>query len=62
HVQRLGYLLDLVQARRLADPLARWLADQRPGWVRLEPAQRAHKAARDERWRLLINARVEPDV
>ena len=62
HVQRLGYLLDLVQARRLADPLARWLADQRPGWVRLEPARRAHKAARDERWRLLINARVEPDV
>jgi hypothetical protein len=62
HVQRLGYLLDLVQARRLADPLARWLADQRPGWVRLELARRAHKAARDERWRLLINARVEPDV
>jgi hypothetical protein len=62
HVQRLGQLLDPVGARQLADPLARWLAEQRPDWTRLEAARRSHKAARDQRWRLLVNARVEPDV
>jgi len=62
HVQRLGHLLDRVGARQLADPLARWLAEQRPDWTRLEPARRSHKATRDQRWRLLVNARVEPDV
>jgi len=62
HVQRLGHLLDRVGARRLADPLAHWLAERPPDWTRLEPARRSHKATRDTRWRLLINARVEPDV
>jgi predicted transcriptional regulator of viral defense system len=62
HVQRLGYLLDLVGARQLADPLANWLAQRRPDWVRLDPAASARRVRRDERWRLLVNARVEPDV
>jgi len=62
HVQRLGHLLDLVGARRLADPLASWLAQRRPDWVRLSPSEPARRARRDERWRLLVNARVEPDV
>ena len=61
-VQRLGYLLDLIGARRLADPLANWLAQHRPDWARLDPAASARRARRDERWRLLVNARVEPDV
>jgi len=55
-------LLDLVGARRLADPLASWLAQHRPDWVRLSPSEPARRARRDERWRLLVNARVEPDV
>jgi len=62
HVQRLGYLLDLGGARRLADPLATWLAHHHPDWVRLDPTEPARRAHRNERWRLLINARVEPDV
>ena len=62
HVQRLGFLLDLVGARGLADPLADWLAQHRPDWVRLDPTEPMRRARRDERWRLQINARVEPDV
>jgi predicted transcriptional regulator of viral defense system len=62
HVQRLGHLLDLVGVRRLSDPLARWLAEHHPDWVRLSPSEPARRARRDERWRLLVNARVEPDV
>lgn len=62
HVQRLGHLLDRVGARRLADPLSDSLAERRPDWTRLDPAQRSHKATRDKRWRLLVNTRVEPDA
>jgi predicted transcriptional regulator of viral defense system len=60
-VQRLGYLLDRVGARALAEPLARRVAEQRPGWARLEPGGHRRKSARDERWRLLVNARVQAD-
>ncbi len=62
HAQRLGYLLDLVGAGQLADPLARWLAEQGPDWTRLDPGRRARRARRDARWRILVNARVEPDL
>jgi predicted transcriptional regulator of viral defense system len=62
HVQRLGHLLDRGSARQLADPLANWLAQHRPDWVRLDPTEPARRARRDKRWRLLINTRVEPDV
>jgi predicted transcriptional regulator of viral defense system len=62
HVQRLGYLLDLAGARSLAEPLARRVAQQRPGWIPLEPGRRVRKTTRDERWRLLVNTRVEADV
>ena len=62
HVQRLGHLLDRAGARRLADPLADSLAERRPDWAPLDPAQRSHKATRDKRWRLLANTRVELDA
>lgn len=62
HVQRLGHLLDLVGARQLADPLARWLAQRHPDWVRLSPSEPARRPRRDERWRLIVNARIEPEV
>ena len=61
HVQRLGYLLDRVGAHRLAEPLANWLGKRRPEWTRLEPSRPVRKAARQERWRLFVNTRVEPD-
>jgi len=61
HVQRLGYLLDLGGARALAAPLARRVAERRPGWARLEPDERRRKASRDERWQLLVNAHVQAD-
>ncbi len=62
HAQRLGYLLDLVESHELSEPVARWVAERRPAWVPLQTGRSARRARREPRWRLLINARVEPDV
>lgn len=61
HVQRLGYLLDLLGAARLADPLAEWLASQRPYPVMLRPGRAAKQVPRDERWSLVVNDDIEVD-
>jgi predicted transcriptional regulator of viral defense system len=61
HVQRLGYLLDLIEATRLADPLVEWVASQRPRPVILRPGRTARQAKRDERWHVLVNDSIEVD-
>jgi predicted transcriptional regulator of viral defense system len=60
-LQRAGYLLDLVGAHPLADPLSTWLAQQRIFPTALRPDLPTEDADRDLRWMLIINDRVEPD-
>ena len=62
YVQRLGYLLDLVGWSALADPLAALVDAQRPRAALLRPERPLEDAKRDERWRLLINDVVDPDL
>ena len=60
-VQRLGHLLDLTEHRDLADQLAPLVAcakDVAP----LVRAKSRSGAPRDERWKLAVNATVEPDL
>jgi len=60
--QRLGWLLERVGAVRVAAPLARLVARTRPGVVPLDPRRPLRGAPRDPRWRLALNATVEPDL
>lgn len=62
HVQRLGYLLDLVGARRLAGPLGKWLATRDAKIVRLRPDLPMEGAKTDQRWRVVVNDEIEVDV
>ena len=62
HVQRLGYLLDLAEARDIAQALAEWVAEHHPRTVLLRPGKAARKAHKDRRWAVLVNERVEADV
>jgi predicted transcriptional regulator of viral defense system len=55
HIQRLGYLLDLIEAHRLADPLAKWLASRRPRLVVLRSGRSSRPSKREERWHLIVN-------
>ena len=61
-VQRLGWLLDVLEQRELADALAATLSGQRLLPTRLTSARDASDAPLDARWRVLVNDDVEPDL
>jgi len=60
-VQRLGYLLDLVQAKEKSAPLAAWLESRRCRPVLLAPRRPKGRGAPDPRWRVIRNVAVEVD-
>jgi predicted transcriptional regulator of viral defense system len=61
-VQRLGYLLVLVEQSKLADRLDGVLAKRKLFVVPLAPWEGIVGSPRDSRWQIAINTNVEPDV
>jgi len=61
-VQRLGYLLVLLEAEELAAVLDPVLAEKRAFLVPLAPGRSMTRRPTDRRWKLSVNSRVEPDV
>lgn len=61
-VQRAGYLFQLVGHDALAEPLAEQVASGRRRPVLLRPGADTEGMPFDERWCLLINEKVEPDL
>ena len=61
-VQRLGYLLTLVEQAELAERLDSVLAASRVFAVPLAPWEGSERAPRDSRWQVAINTDVETDV
>lgn len=59
--QRLGHLLETVEANAVAEPLAGWVARRAREYVPLDPRRSLSSAERSTRWKLLVNLRVEPD-
>jgi len=60
--QRLGYLFSLVGADEHADVLSEYVARSPHEYVLLDPSGSKSGAPRDDRWKLLINVEVEPDL
>jgi predicted transcriptional regulator of viral defense system len=60
--QRLGYLLERVEAADLAAPLADHVAVRAKEYVPLRPRKSIARASRDSRWRLIVNDQVEADL
>ena len=60
--QRLGYLLELIEMGDTAAPLAAWVSERSPRLVPLRPGRPDGDAPTDARWRIRINADVEPDL
>ena len=60
-VQRLGYLLEVVGAGKVASKLAKWLAGRSPRPVLLNLDRPGGEIARNLRWRVIVNCKVEPD-
>jgi predicted transcriptional regulator of viral defense system len=61
-VQRLGYLLDLTGHAQVASPLVEHVQAHATVVAPLVRSQSTARARRDERWKLAINASVEPDL
>jgi predicted transcriptional regulator of viral defense system len=61
-VQRLGWLLDLLDETELADALERALEGQRLLPTPLTSARDSSDVLRDDRWQILVNDDVEPDL
>lgn len=61
-VQRLGYLLTLVDASELALALEPVIDAHHPFPVPLDPSAAAAGSPSDSRWRLIVNAEVEHDL
>ena len=60
--QRLGYLLERVEAANLAAPLAEHVAAHTKEYVPLRPRKSVVRPTRDSRWRLFVNEAVEADL
>ena len=60
--QRLGHLLELVRADKVAEPLAGYVGKTARDYVPLDPKRKTARSKRSARWRLLVNERVEPDL
>lgn len=60
--QRVGYLLDYLKMDQLALPLLKWVIEQKPEYNPLKPGQRVKKINRNNKWHILINETVEPDL
>jgi predicted transcriptional regulator of viral defense system len=61
-VQRLGYLLTLVDSSDLADALEPVIHERAPFPVALAPSAPVAGSRRDARWKVSINFDVEPDL
>jgi len=61
-VQRLGYLLVLVNANQHANVLDVVLANSNPFIVALSPSLTKGGVPRDPRWKVAVNTEVEPDL
>ena len=60
--QRLGCLLDLVDARAKAEDLRKWLSARKPMPVPLRPGKPSHGFPLNRRWQVLLNEDIEVDA
>ncbi len=60
--QRLGYLLELVDAVDLAAALVPFVDEQANSYIPLRRSEEIAGATRDARWKLVVNTDVEPDA
>lgn len=60
--QRLGYLLELIEAREIAQPLAGYVEKLRPVRTSLLSTVDIKGSKFDRRWRLFVNTEVEAEI
>ena len=62
NAQRLGFILDLIRASKLAGPLHAWVERQEPNLVPLRSGRPVVGVREDRRWHLLVNGPIEVEA
>jgi predicted transcriptional regulator of viral defense system len=62
NARRLGYLLDLVHAKSIAEPVRAWVERQSTRPVLLQSGRATRNAIENRRWRVLVNQSIELDT
>ncbi len=60
--QRLGFILDRVEHSARSHSLAAFVADHATEFSTLVPGEDREGVPRDPRWKILVNAKLEPDL
>lgn len=61
-VQRLGYMLELVEAKNAAAGLREYVGQHAREYTMLIPGRRCDEGQRLQDWKLVVNAELEPDI
>ena len=61
-VQRLGYMLDLVEQAAIADHIRTYVHERAREYTMLLPGHESAENWRASNWKLVVNAELEPDV
>lgn len=61
-VQRLGYILELVDAEKAAAVLTEYVRERAREYTMLIPGGDNEDGARSPKWKLVVNAELEPDI
>ncbi len=62
NAQRLGYVLEHVDARRAAAPLREWVRSKAPNCVPLRAGHPSHDGLEDRRWNVTIDRPLEVEI
>jgi predicted transcriptional regulator of viral defense system len=62
-VQRLGYLVDRFSSHKaVSNELFQFIKNRMPGFIFLRPDQRKGVIEKNEKWNVLVNTEVDPDL
>lgn len=60
-LQRLGYLLEFLEFKTIADEIFKILSGKKLHWVRLVSNAPYNPILRNNKWKIIVNTNVEPD-
>ena len=60
-IQRLGYLIEFLGFKQLANKISKLLSDKNLHWARLVSHAKYKSLQRNKKWKIIVNTKVEPD-
>lgn len=61
-MQRLGFLFDFLGMEALSNIMLESLSDRTVNWVRLTPSEGTKGYPHNQKWKIIMNTQVEPDL